>query len=86
MPKWQAVYNHFSRLQARGVWDQILIDLTKKYRFDSGRNPHPSYALIDTQSVKTQYKGEVQGYDGGKKKSKEEKERSAQTLWVTYFV
>jgi len=66
-PKWQAVYNHFSRLRERGVWDQVLIDLTKKYRFESGRNAHPSYSIIDTQSVKTQYRGDSRGYDGGKK-------------------
>ena len=73
MPKWQAVYNHFSRLQERGIWDQVLTALTEKYRFDIGRNPHPSYALIDTQSVKTQYRGEARGYDGGKKNKRKKK-------------
>jgi len=64
----------------RGVWDQILIDLTKKYRFNLGRNPYPSYALIDTQSVKTQYRGKARGYDGGKKNQGEKKEISTDTI------
>ena len=58
MPPWQTVYNHFYRLQQRGVWDQVLIDLNKIARIQAGRNPNPSYALIDAQSVKTQYRGE----------------------------
>ena len=75
MPPWQTVYNHFYRLKYRGIWDQILTDLTKKYRFDAGRNPNPSYAIIDSQSVKTQYRGEARGYDGGKKNQGKKKTR-----------
>jgi len=67
MPPWQTVYNHFWRLQARGVWDQVLLDINKKYRISVGRNPLPSYAIIDSQSVKTQYRGNNRGIDGGKK-------------------
>ncbi len=67
LPPWQTVYNHFWRLKERGVWDQILIDLNKKFRMTCNKNSNPSYALIDAQSVKTQYRGDNRGYDGGKK-------------------
>ncbi len=67
MPPWQTVYNHFKRLNERGVWDQILIDLNKEYRKMVGRNSNPSYGIIDSQSVKTQYRGDQKGFDGGKK-------------------
>lgn len=66
-PPWQTVYNHFYRLKNRGIWDQILIDLTKKYRLKAGRNENPSYGIIDSQSVKTQNHGESKGFDSGKK-------------------
>ena len=80
MPKWQVVYNHFSRLRERGVWNQVLIDLTKKYRIDSGKNPYPSYALVDIQSVKTQYRSKERGYDGGKKIKGRKREISTDTM------
>lgn len=67
MPPWQTVYNHFYRLQERGVWDQVLVDMNKVCRIQVDRNPNPSYALIDAQSVKIQYRGNKRGFDGGKK-------------------
>lgn len=75
MPPWQTVYNHFYRLRDRGVWDQVLIDLNKKYRLQVSRNPNPSYAIIDSQSVKTQHRGNKRGYDGGKKNQGKKKTR-----------
>jgi putative transposase len=66
-PPWQTVYNHFWRLNERGIWEQVLQELNKINRVKSGRKPHPSYALVDSQTVKTQYHGKDRGYDGGKK-------------------
>lgn len=67
LPPWQTVYDHFNRLRARGIWDQVLIDLTKHFRLEMSRNPNPSYGIIDSQSVKSQYRGNKRGFDGGKK-------------------
>ena len=36
----------------------------------NGRNLEPSYALIDSQSVKITYNSEKHGYDGGKTKGR----------------
>lgn len=32
-----------------------------------GKNPHASVGLVDSQSVKTVLKGDIKGFDGGKK-------------------
>ncbi len=39
----------------KGIWDEILKMLVKKTRKANGRNDDPTYALIDSQSVKTVY-------------------------------
>ena len=39
----------------------------KKSRVKLGKNPDPSYALIDSRSVKTTSAAQGRGYDGGKK-------------------
>lgn len=65
-PNWKAVSMFYYRAQKKGIWDEILKMLVKKTRKANGRNENPSYALIDSQSVKTTSASEETGYDGGK--------------------
>ena len=65
-PAWQTVYSFFRRANEKGLWDNILEHMVKVTRQKAGRNPNPSYALIDSQSVKTAYASEQRGFDGGK--------------------
>ena len=67
-PAWQTVYSFFRRANEKGLWDNILEHMVKVTRQKAGRNPNPSYALIDSQSVKTAYASEKRGFDGGKKR------------------
>ena len=73
MPPWQTVYDHYRRLSARGVWEQVLNDLNTTVRVLHGKKEFPSYAIVDSQSVKTQYSGKNRGYDGGKKNQRKKK-------------
>ena len=66
-PKWQTVYSFFRRSIEKNLWDKILEHLVKVTRKKAERNPNPSYALIDSQSVKTAYASDQRGFDGGKK-------------------
>jgi putative transposase len=66
-PSWKTVYDHFSRWNQRGVWTAALDELTQLHRQKEGREPTPSYAIVDSQSVKTQYDSEQRGIDGNKK-------------------
>ena len=65
-PKWKSVYTFFRRAKMVGLWESILQRLVSETRVASGRNENPSYALIDSQSVKTVYASDERGFDGGK--------------------
>ena len=66
-PPWKTVYGYFRRLCHLGVWEKVLHELVKIKRVQVGRNENPSLLIIDAQSIKTTYKGEQRGFDGGKK-------------------
>ena len=66
-PPWQTVYGHFSCWNKKGIWADVLYKLNSIHRQKEGRKPLPSYAIIDAQSVKTQYDSEERGIDGHKK-------------------
>jgi putative transposase len=66
-PKYTAVKSFFRRLRIRGLWEVINADIVEIARVSVGRNPVPSYGLIDSQSTKTTGAADERGIDGGKK-------------------
>ena len=67
-PPWQTVYSFFRRAKNSGIWEQVLGDLVEKSCLRMGRNPLPTYSIIDSQSVKTTSACEERGIDGGEKR------------------
>ena len=51
----------------QGYGKKLWTLLLKKIRAKAGRKPNPSYAIIDSQSVKTTAASDSRGFDGGKK-------------------
>ena len=72
-PPWETVYDHFNRLCKRGIWEKVLDYLNELARKKQAREGIPSYAIVDSQSVKTQYASEDRGFDGGKKSKRTKK-------------
>jgi putative transposase len=70
-PPYQTVYTFFRRSKQKGVWHKALRSLVERRRVLSGRNANPSYAIIDSQSVKTVSASDERGFDGGKKQKDE---------------
>lgn len=56
---WQTVYGYTRKLQRLGTWEQLHTHLLTQLRQTQGKNPLPTAAIVDSQSVKTSEKGGV---------------------------
>ena len=52
-PPWSTVWSYFRTWRNDGTWERIHTALREQVRVKQGREPTPSAALIDSQSVKT---------------------------------
>ncbi len=66
-PPWQTVYDYFRQWRMDGTWEQINAALRERVRVRAGRDPQPSGAILDSQSVKTTGKGGSGATTGAKR-------------------
>jgi putative transposase len=67
LPPWQTVYYHHRKWRKSRLWEQINQKIREEVREVEGREPTPSAAIVDAQSVKTTLVKGKRGFDGGKK-------------------
>ncbi len=66
-PPWPTVYTYFRKWRKDGTWLQIHDRLREWVRIEQERQPSPTEAIIDSQSVKSAAMvHEAVGYDAGK--------------------
>jgi len=64
LPHWQSVDHYFRQWERDGTWLKIHDHLHEEVRQQMGRDPQPSAAIIDSQSVETTEKGSFTGTMG----------------------
>ncbi len=57
LPPWGTVWSYFRRWRDDGTLDRLHAALRDRARAEAGRDPDPSAAILDSQSVKTTEKG-----------------------------
>ena len=66
-PPYSTVHSFYRRSKLNGTWEKMMDFLVKECRKKSGKDPVPTYGVIDSQSTKTTGAAEERGFDGGKK-------------------
>src|SRR3954447_13984581 len=55
LPPWRTVYHYFWSWRRNGTWQEIHESIRASVRKAAGRDPEPSGAVLDSQSVQSEF-------------------------------
>jgi transposase len=83
---WDAAYRWYRTWVRDGTWDRIHDELRGQVRIAAGRDPAPSAAVLDAQSIKSSEGGEARGFDAGKRTTGRKRHLVVDTLGLILVV
>lgn len=83
---WWVAYRWYRTWATDGTWDLVHDRLRAQVRVAAGRDPEPSAAVLDAQSIKSSEGGEARGFDMGKKTTGRKRHLIVDTLGLLLIV
>jgi transposase len=83
---WWVAYRRYRAWAADGTLDTIHDQLRAQIRMAAGRDPDPTAAVLDAQSVKSSEGGEARGFDAGKETTGRKRHLVVDTLGLLLVV